>query len=261
MRVLLGNALGRADFSNDDFAAVGMLSSAREPFDQAVGLSSSDMTDDEVDVLRPDFFRAFAKAAKQAPFIKTHDSYHKNSAGEWLLPEDCSHKAIYIVRNPLDVAVSFAFHRGQDDFEATVKKMNDPEAVLSGQGGWQLRQTMGTWSNHVQSWTQQADIPVLLVRYEDMLHDTAKELSRVVKFLEFDLEDGAEAIERAVAASKFEKLQKSEQMGKFKERPPKAKQFFRSGRRGEGREQLSQRQIDDLLAAHHDMMQNLGYCE
>ena len=262
MRILLGNVLLRKDISNDDdFSAVGTISSAREPFDDLMGLNSSDMTDDEVDLLRPVFYRQFTKEAKKPPFVKTHDCYHKNAEGNCLFPGDVTHKAIYIVRNPLDVSISFAYHMGHGDFAKSTAKMNDPDAILSGSGKRQLRQIMGSWSHHVKSWTQQTDIPVMLVRYEDMLADTALQLRRVIDFLELEIADKKKAIQNAVELSRFENLQKIEKAGIFKERPPKSKQFFRSGRSGEGAERLTKTLKTELIACQYDMMAQLGYLE
>ena len=46
-------------------------------------------------------------------FIKTHDAWTHTPAGEPLFPVDVTRGVVYIVRNPLDVAVSASHHYGQ----------------------------------------------------------------------------------------------------------------------------------------------------
>lgn len=75
------------------------------------------------------------------------------------------------MRNPLDVAVSWAYYAGYGDVARSVAMLNDPRAILPGQGQPQLRQRLLDWSGHVRRWTG-ARFSLLVVRYEDLLADT-----------------------------------------------------------------------------------------
>ncbi|HVU23800.1 MAG TPA: sulfotransferase domain-containing protein, partial [Opitutus sp.] len=88
--------------------AGGPIASARIHFDEAVGYDSGEMTYDEIDALRPDVYRQWAREAQQTPFCKIHDAYTFLPDGRPLSPPDATECALYFVRNPLDVAVSFA---------------------------------------------------------------------------------------------------------------------------------------------------------
>ena len=260
MRILLSNYLGYDIMSEEkQFQPVGTISSSRMPFDELTGLSSSDLSDDEIDLMRPDYYRAYLKAVTTTPFIKAHDKYHRNEAGEWLFPADASRAVVYLVRNPMDVAVSYAHHSGHGNFAKTINNMNDPAHFLSGGFKSQIRQKMGTWSDHVSSWTDQKDIPKILVRYEDMLADTAAELKRVIEFCDLGSANTDADIERAVKKSEFRQLQKRKAVDGFKERPVKSERFFRSGRTGEGAEKLTKDQKRSLIHTNQDIMEKLGY--
>jgi aryl sulfotransferase len=87
----------------------GTIASSRERFDEATGVEASDLTYAEIDELRPAVYRYLAAEAHRATMlIKVHDAYTDTPVGEPLFPADISQGVIYILRNPLDVAVSFA---------------------------------------------------------------------------------------------------------------------------------------------------------
>ena len=101
--------------------------------------------------------------------LKVHDAYLLTDLGEPLFPADVSRGVIYLVRDPRDIAVSYAHHCGIPP-AASVKRINNPVAGLARKHPWlQVTQRVGGWSNHVRSWADQADIPILVVRYEDLL--------------------------------------------------------------------------------------------
>lgn len=261
VRLLLGNLLALEDDQEGDrnFLRTPGISSSRSGFETLVGLNSYDLTDDEVDRLRPASYRLMAQRAQQKMFVKAHDAYHVLPHGEPLFPAECSQGAIYIVRDPLDVAVSFAHHRGDVDFEKTVACMNHPKYAMSGGNRQQLRQRMLDWSGHYYSWTRQTAIPVLLVRYEDLRSDTARELRRIAEFAGLTESDFAVPVATAVEASRFERLQQLEADRGFAERPLQSQRFFRSGQSGEGWEKLGENLQSQLIERHGDAMRELGY--
>ena len=59
-----------------------------------------------------------AEVAGERQFCKVHDALHDTAAGEPMFPEDVTAGAICLVRNLLDMAVSWAFHCGYDPREA-----------------------------------------------------------------------------------------------------------------------------------------------
>lgn len=261
VRLLLGNLLLRTPAAQDDsgFAPVPGISSDRQAFEALVGLSSYDLTDDEIDLLRPASYRMMARRTRSRLFVKAHDAYRVLPGGEPLFPADCSLGAIYIVRDPFDVAVSFAHHRGDGDWSETIDRMNDPGHALSGANDLQMRQIIRDWSGHYRSWIEQSAIPVLVVRYEDLRSDTERELRRIVEFARIDERELACSIPDAVEASRFERLQAIEEKSGFAERSLKSSRFFRSGCSGEGREELGEDLQGRLIEKHGDAMRELGY--
>lgn len=269
-RILLSNLLYKdhvegnsADDPKDDGVLKvdlsGSISSSRQRFDNLTGLPSSDLSDDEIDQLRPGLYTAFAEGVQETQFIKVHDAYHDNVDGVPIFPAGPSIGAIYLVRNPMDVAISYAFHQGHENFAKVVKQLGHGDHSMAGGNKQQLRQKTLGWSGHYRSWMEQGEIPVLCIRYEDMLADTADCLQRMGRFLGLAEAHDRTLVDRAVALSSFERLQGREAAGGFTEKPEKAARFFRSGKAGEGREKLSAQLQEQIIAEHGAIMRELGY--
>lgn len=260
-RALLSNFLSQDSPDNGDrpLQLAGSISSNRPWFDNMTGLSSSDLTDDEIDLLRPDAYRAASAALGERQFIKVHDAFHTNTDDVAIFPSDCSWGVIYLVRNPLDVVVSYAHHQGHTDFARVVTQLNADDQAMAGGPKNQLRQKTKGWSGHYRSWTGQSGIDVLTVRYEDMLADTAECLTQMAQFLDLDGANDPGRIQKAVAVSSFATLQKAEEEHRFSERPEKAAKFFRAGKAGEGLEVLSPELRERVIDVNGDLMRKLGY--
>ena len=260
-RLLLANAVAGEAVSINRIgeALPGNLASDRHQFDDLTGVESALCTDDEVDALRPEAYRECARQAAEegVPLLlcKAHDAMHKTSAGEPLFPVDATVGAIYLVRNPLDVAVSTTFQTGHRDFSATIARLNDRDCSVRATAR-HLRERRSSWSEHVESWLA-APFPVLLVRYEDLLADTPRALARMVRFL--DLDCAAERLRQAVRTTGFQHLRQQEEREGFRENKTGAARFFHSGRAGHWRRHLTAAQVRSVADAHHRTMSALGY--
>ncbi|MCK0127771.1 sulfotransferase domain-containing protein [Erythrobacter sp. F6033] len=262
VRILLSNLLGLKAVSDDDgISPAGGMTSDRRMFEHYTGVNSYELTKAEIDLLRPSVYREAARNSTGIFLIKAHDAFRRLPDNQPCFPANCSRGVLLMVRDPLDVAISYAHHSGEDDLEKEVAGMNDPQRFLGGGEKEQLHQFMGDWSAHYRSWIQQNDIPVCVVRYEDLQVDAARELKKIVKFIGIKPPECALSIEQAVEASRFDRLQKIESAKGFQERPAVADRFFRSGRSGEGRETMPDRLQRELIAYHGEVMRELGYLE
>lgn len=257
----------------NDLPERGGIASAREPFDFFTLIDSDLLTHEETDALRPRVYEALARGDEDdeydaAPeqwevrFVKTHDAYTYTSDDEPLLGgARGANGAILIVRDPRDVAPSLANHN-RTNIDQAVAFMNDPGACFCASHDRlhnQLRQQLPSWSGYVDSWLRQTDIPVHLIRYEDMQADTEAVFRRALDFAGRPAND--EQIRRAVAFARFDELRRQEQDNGFREAPRShaGEQFFRRGVAGGWRDELGAEQIARIEAAHAPMMQKLGY--
>ena len=265
-RLLLANFLSAAaepvDINDIGTAMPGALYHGRPWFDSMAGISSSDCTEDEAESLRPAVVRSWAREAKREAtplFCKSHEACRDTPAGEPLFPHDVTVGAVYLIRNPLDVAVSWAFYLGDEGFARSVAYLNARTSRIGGAGSQELRQRLFDWSGNVESWTG-APFPVLTVRYEDLLADTAGWLGRIASFLRLDGASDHRRLEQAVAHSAFARLHENEDREGFQMRSQYSRTpFFRSGVAGDGRRHLSAAQMRDVLAAHGATMARFGY--
>jgi len=241
--------------------ATGSFVSSRHWLDDQLGIDSSDLCWAELDKVRGRVGHQRALYAECLRYHKVHDAFTSpDSAGRPVVPTEGCRGAVVMIRHPADVAVSLS-HFFSWELERCVAFLLNEEAALcrsSTRGGHQVRQFMGTWANHVNSWVDQQQIPVLLLRYEDLLAQPELHFGFLAGFL--DLPTEPELIRQTVANTRFEKLRaKEEEEGGFHERPDGCERFFRSGRSGEGQEQLNADQLAQLEDAFSSTFQQFGY--
>lgn len=265
LRTLLANFLadaGAAVSFSEVSARIGSGLYGRSEFDDWTDVPSGCCTDEEADLLRPAVYRAYAAQSAHAGkvlFCRIHDAFLGNGAAEPLFPDDVTAGAIYLVRNPLDVAVSWAYYAGHGDVARSVAMLNDPRAALPGRGQPQLRQRLLDWSGHVRSWTG-APFPVLAVRYEDLLADTVGQLGRIARFLRLAGAAEAPRLRRAAAFSAFARLRGREECHGYGDLDPRSPHpFFRSGKAGDWRRHLSAAQVREIVGIHGETMAAFGY--
>ena len=229
----------------------------RHEFEEYTGLHVSALTPDQTLRYRSLFHELLAAELPRPTFVKVHDACLGTDRGDLLFPASATAGAVYIVRNPLDVAVSYA-HHAQRPVGLVIGWMGDPSRTTSASRSYHvLPQPLSTWSGHVLSWLDRTEFPVHCVRYEDLLADPAAEFGAVVRFAGLDHDAGAVA--RAVGRSRFERLREQEARAGFRERMPWAPSFFREGRAGSWRGALTREQVRALVDAHGPAMRRLGY--
>lgn len=268
LRILLANIQssdGPVDINQIDSTEA--IASARLQFDGLTMVESGLLHPHEVDALRPALHIYLAETDDEelrddlpVRFIKTHDSYSRNDRGAALLGgARAATGALLIVRDPRDVAISFAHHL-ERDIDTVIAAMANPDFALMNHAkrlSAQLRQLLSGWSGFNASWLDQHEVPVLPIRYEDLLADTASVLSNVLEHVGWPTDPALVA--RAVARSSLDELQRQERHHGFREAPTRGNRFFRRGIAGGWRDTLSDEQVARIEAEHAPMMRRLGY--
>lgn len=260
-RAFLQNLLEDSDRPVDiNELATGCLASDRGWLDDVLGFDSADLDAGEVERLRPEVYRWSSRDGEMA-YYKIHDAYTFTAAGEPLVSREATLGALYILRNPLDIAPSYANHN-DSSLDETIAYMSDYRHTLCKSRKrlfGQTRQKLLSWSEHVLSWV---DVPALncqVLRYEDMLMDPVAAFTGAVRFL--GLPDDPVRIEKAIRFSDFQELAGQEAERGFYERPPRAERFFRHGKSGSWRNRLSPEQIARIVADHGEVMRRFGYLD
>jgi hypothetical protein len=261
LRSFLHNLVTDGDTPADiNELSTGQIASSRGWLDGVLGFDTAELGADEVDRLRPAVYRWSLREA-QIGYHKIHDAYTDTADGEPLVSREATRGAIYIVRNPLDVAPSAANH-WQVDLDASIARMGRHDMALANSRRGlpdQARQRLLSWSAHVLSWVDAPGLRCQVLRYEDMLARPLESFSRAAGFLELPQDRGR--IEKAVRFSDFKLLSQQEADKGFRERPPRAARFFRQGTSGGWRQALSAAQIQRIIADHGAVMRRFGYLD
>lgn len=221
---------------------------------QAAGRPVAGLSHEEWGRLRPLTHHLFTGASADTVFVKTHMRLGE-AFGAPLITMECTAGAIYIVRDPRDVAISAAAHFGTD-VDGVIALMENPVAGTP-EDDVNAPQYYGTWSAHVESWTAHKHRALIAVRYEDMLEKPLPTFTKVTRFL--GLPAGRARIEKAIRFSSFDVLKAQEQRTGFVERSRRADAFFRAGRAGQWREQLTPQQVTRIETAQAAVMRRFGY--
>lgn len=258
MRILLHNMMSTSDAPTAITTLGGYpIASSRTWLEELSGIETSEMTDDEIDEIRP---LAYLWAGSQpgVTYHKVHDAFGLTPSGTPMFPKTGCLGVVYIVRNPLDIVSSLANHL-QCSTDDAITILNDPSqiwSVTTDTLAIQCRQKILDWSGHVRSW-EESGIAVLIVRYEDMLRTPIPTLSRVIDFL--GLGGQRERLPKAIENSRFSLLQQQERAHNFPEKPDIAINFFRQGISGAWRHELTNIQVSTILDRHEETMRKLGY--
>lgn len=187
-------------------------------------------------------------------FVKTHNALVRDH-GVSMINTAITAGAIYVVRNPLDVAISYSHHLNAT-IDAAIERMNQP-GVQTNNHENVVYEILGSWTQNVHSWTRREHQALHIMRYEDMLSDPEKTFAKLCTFLQ--LRPARAALTAAIEKSSFNRLKEQEDKEGFREKPKDAKRFFREGRADVWKEQLSREQAQRIVEAHREQMKRFGY--
>ncbi|MHA1528163.1 MAG: sulfotransferase domain-containing protein [Alphaproteobacteria bacterium] len=189
-------------------------------------------------------------------FVKTHN-HRAKAFGLGLIPPALTRSAIYILRNPLDMVLSYARQYGHTA-EFAAAAIGRADNSIAGANGT-VTQYLGSWSGHVKSWARCREFPVLVLRYEDMQADAVGVFTRVLKHI--GVPPDPERVARAVRFSSFDELRRQEEASDFVERSPNTERFFHSGRSGQWRDELAPAAAERICKDHGRVMREYGYLD
>lgn len=222
---------------------------------EVLGISGSTMTRTELAPLRRLAGALITSDVTEPVIRKVHDAYVPDGDGVPLPLAPGENRAIYVVRDPRDVVTSYAHHFGVEQAEAVRVMRNgsfgdvrtlDPFAYV-----------LTEWSTHVESWCDQRDMPVLVLRYEDLHTDPCGALRRVLELIGVARTD--DEIARAVGECEFTRLALDEVVTGFTEAPAPDRVFFRRGQAGAWRDELSTGLVEQVERDHARVMHRFGY--
>jgi hypothetical protein len=198
--------------------------------------------------------REICEDAERDIFLKTHNVAAKFDSGPFPDPGSTA-GAIYVVRDPRDVALSYAWHYKMT-LGLAIVALCTSSAFNIKQEQLGLTELLMSWGEHVFGWTSLKRCRLLVLRYEDLLADPAAGVRRIGAFLDKPL--SADQVDAIVAATSFQELKGQEQARGFNEsvRPDG---FFRTGTAGQWRDIEDHSVFAPLIDKNARIMRRHGY--
>lgn len=169
--------------------------------------------------------------------------------------------AIYLVRDPRDVVVSYSNHLGINVEEVT-KKILDPYAceimkVFNDEISYSL---MSTWSNHYNSWLSDIGREFLIIKYEDLVNDTKNQFIKILEYLNkiCNTEIDEIQLQKSLEETSFKNLKKKEELYGFDQASGNGP-FFRKGIIGDWKNTLKSKIVSKIENSFDKEMKKLGY--
>lgn len=225
----------------------------RQWLENILDIPTDDLTPQELVSARADAYRAVAEG-KSLRCIKVHDCYDPE-----LFPPEATAGIVYIVRDPRDVAPSFA-HHFEVSLDEAITRMAKADFTVGRSINRlhpQSPQVYGAWASQAETWLESKAAPFLLLHYENLLTEPVAQVSRLAEFL--GLGSDQQLAARAVQACSFDILRQTEAVAGFGERLGHMDHFFRQGKSGTWREVMNPAQEARILRDHGGTMRKLGY--
>ncbi|HKK31486.1 MAG TPA: sulfotransferase domain-containing protein [Alphaproteobacteria bacterium] len=224
------------------------------PYEKLSGRPHGTLTDEEIGKLRPKVQEMLARSQRDHVLVKSHNALG-TVAGVPMLNRAATLGAIYVIRNPWDVAVSYADHFGISIDDA-ITALAKPTLMIE-PSDQNIRQFLGDWSGHAKSWNNEEELPLHIVRYEDMQAKPRKAFGKIIEFL--GLPPDRKRLDKAIKFSSFRELSRQEARNGFGEKSRSAERFFRKGKAGGWRDVLTAEQAQRILENHREALNHFGY--
>ena len=159
---------------------------------------------------------------KKIRFFKTHNVFGKIN-NQPFTDKKNSIACIYIVRDPRNVITSLKNHYELSYNEAFDFITNERRYIYDQHkiDDFSDFQFIGSWKTNFQSWNYQKEIPMKLVKYENLLSDTYSTSLEIIQFVDKIMKNNKgidkKKLENAINSTSFEKLKKEETVKGFSE--------------------------------------------
>ena len=159
---------------------------------------------------------------KKLKFFKTHNVFGKINDKPFT-NKDNSLGCIYIIRDPRNVITSLSHHYELSYEDSLSWMTNNKKYIFDDRVGQDFGnfQFISSWSNNYKSWKIQKDLPIKMVRYEDLLEKTFVVTKEIIEFINKISKNNTKInitkLKNAVASTSFNRLKKKENEEGFAE--------------------------------------------
>lgn len=159
---------------------------------------------------------------KQIRFFKTHNFFGQIN-GNSFTDKNNSLGCIYIIRDPRNVITSLKNHYELNYNEALNFMMSEKKYLYDYHktNDYSDFQFISSWEKNYQSWKMQNEIPVKIIRYEDLIEKTFATFKEVLDFINSITKNNdlinKTKLKNAIKSTEFNKLKKIENTEGFDE--------------------------------------------
>ena len=159
---------------------------------------------------------------KKLRFFKTHNVFGKINNNSFTDKKN-SLGCIYIIRDPRNVITSLSNHYELNYEDSLAWMINHKKYIFDNREGKDFGnfQFISSWSNNYKSWKIQKDLPIKIVRYEDLLEKTFFVTREIIEFVDKISKSNqkldVQKLRNSVNSTSFKKLQKNEKEKGFSE--------------------------------------------
>ena len=159
---------------------------------------------------------------KKLRFFKTHNVFGSINERKFTNKEN-SIGCIYIVRDPRNVITSLKNHYELDYPDALSWMLNSKKFIhdyenLREYGDFQF---ISSWENNYKSWKSQHEMPLKIIKYEDLMDKTYVVFTEIIKFINKITKNSEQInkskIKNSIKSTSFNKLKTNEKKFGFSE--------------------------------------------
>lgn len=153
---------------------------------EVIGKEPTELSETEIAAARPKIHDYLSKKYPGLPFIKTH-AVRAEFYGEPSINTKVSGGSIYLMRNPLNLVMAFAYAGKRKPLDAikllATSEYRQPTTKQNALEPW------GSWSENVKSWTEAGLPQDMTVRFEDLLADPRGQFKRIADHMRLGVDE------------------------------------------------------------------------
>lgn len=210
------------------------------------------------------------KIEKGFGFLKTHSSL-VSIKENLFTSKEITKGYIYIIRDPRDLCISWAYHSNYS-IDESINFLCNPLSVLK----WANKskysiipknifplQFISSWDEHVKSWTKNdIKVPKLIIKYEDLISNKRMIIKEIIEFFDknygIKINNTKTKLENILKTTSFNYMKQMEAKSDFDEAMPWSN-FFREGKKHQWKTILNKKQQSKIIENFKEYMRMFDY--
>ena len=193
-------------------------------------------------------------------FLKTHNAYGSLN-NHHFTDKNNTLGAIYIVRDPRDVLVSYSKHMSNNIQETLKYILEDNHMGLLDGINNVFSELRGSWGQNYNSWKHFNISTKILIKYEDLIDKPFDTFLKIIKYINHltKIEVNEDKIQKCIKICEFKNLQNLEKKIGFAEKPKENELFFNKGESKQWINKIDEKILYQIEKKFKKEMKELNY--